>query len=94
MHLIGAAASMEPRVAWRPGVDVEDEPGAIHAPEEVRDAKQVKQLAMPTQEEVDAHRVSHLPYRRWCPECVEAFGRERGHRKQDEERTIPLVSCD
>ena len=25
---------------------------------------------------IDLHRISHLPYRSWCPEWVEAFARE------------------
>ena len=49
---------------------------------------------MPTQEEVDLHRISRLPYRCWCPERVEAFARKWGHRKQETSRSIPLVSCD
>ena len=36
---------------------------------------------MPTQAEVEHHRIcGHLPYRPWCPECVEGFGREWPHR--------------
>ena len=27
-------------------------------------------------------RITHLPYRSWCPECVEAFARERAHRRE------------
>ena len=51
--------------------------------------------AMPTQAEVEHHRMcGHLPYRPWCPECVEGFGREWPHRATEAERTIPLVSCD
>ena len=54
-----------------PGVD--EEADAIHAPdEEVKQTKTVRSPPMPTQEEVDAHKVSHLPYRCWCPECVES----------------------
>ena len=56
--------------------------------------RSIKTPQTPTQQEVDLHRISHLPYRCWCPECVEAFAREWGHRKQEEERTIPLISCD
>ncbi len=68
---------------------------AIHAPEEeVKATRTVRSPPTPTQQEIYEHRVSHLPYRSWCPECVEAFGRERGHRKQEESRSIPLVSCD
>ena len=39
----------------------------------------------PTQEEVDDHELTHLPYRNWCPVCVRAKGRELDHRKSIEE---------
>ena len=68
---------------------------AIHAPEdEMREVRGIKAPPVPTQEEVDLHRISHLPYRCWCPECVEAFVREWGHKKQETSRSIPLLSCD
>ena len=35
---------------------------------------------LPSPEEVEKHRVrGHIPYRNWCPLCVEAMGKERGH---------------
>ena len=73
------------------------EPGAeaIELPEE--EAQQLKELKapeVPTKAEVDRHRVSHLPYRSWCPDCVEAFGREWAHSISDGQRSIPLISCD
>ena len=67
---------------------------AIELPEEVQEVKPLKSPQMPTQEEVAQHRVTHLPYRCWCPECVEAFAREWAHKKKSVARTIPLVSCD
>ena len=67
----------------------------IEAPaEEARVRKEPVRPAAPTQEEIDRHRVDHLPYRNWCPECIEGFGRERAHRAHDEDRQIPLVVCD
>ena len=30
----------------------------------------------PTLEERDRHECTHMPYRAWCPVCVEAKGRE------------------
>ena len=60
----------------------------------MHEPKGIKAPPMPTHEEVDAHRVTHLPFRCWCPECCEAFAREWAYRKQSESRTIPLVSCD
>ena len=70
--------------------------GELHAPEEeARPAKVINRPDMPTQAEIDRHRIDHVPYRSWCPECVEAFGRERAHRRTDSEhRSIPLFSCD
>ena len=50
---------------------------------------------LPTQEEIEKQRIVHLPYRDWCPECIEAFGRERAHHlSSDHQRSIPLLSCD
>jgi hypothetical protein len=67
----------------------------LHAPaEDVQEVRGIKAPPMPTQEEIDLHRVTHLPYRSWCAECVEAFAREWAHRQKDVARTIPLVSCD
>ena len=49
----------------------------------------------PTESEMEEHRIDHIPYRCWCPECVEGFGREKAHQSNTgEDRSIPLVSCD
>ena len=56
--------------------------------EEVRPMKGLKTPDMPTKAEVARHRVSHLPYRSWCPECVEGFGREWAHKTSEEERSV------
>ena len=48
----------------------------------------------PTAAEVAEHVDNgHSQYRTWCPDCVEAFGREWSH-KPCAERTVPLLSCD
>ena len=68
---------------------------AMNAPdEEVREVRSIKAPPVPTQEEVFLRRTSHLPYRCWWLECVEAFAREWGHRKQETSWCIPNVSCD
>ena len=68
----------------------------IEAPvEEARARKELPRPYAPTPEEIAKHRVDHLPYRNWCPECVEGFARERAHRAHEGgERETPLVSCD
>ena len=63
--------------------------------EEVQPCKQMKSPATPTQSELDEHRVDHLPYRDWCPECVEGFGREAPHVNSNiKDAWIPVISCD
>ena len=34
----------------------------------------------PTVSQMADHRVTHFPYRCWCPHCVEGFAREYAHR--------------
>ena len=63
--------------------------------EEAQPRRVIPRPDMPSQAELDQHRVDHLPYRAWCPECVEGFGRERAHHAHGHgDRSIPLVSCD
>ena len=33
--------------------------------------KVIARPGMPTQAEIERHRIDHIPYRSWCPECVE-----------------------
>ena len=37
---------------------------------------------VPTMEEWKAHRLTHLPYRSWCPECVAGKGTDDAHRRR------------
>ena len=70
--------------------------GEVSVPEEeARPRKELQRPTAPSQAEIDKHRIDHLPYRNWCPECVEGFGRERAHHNHEGDgRSIPLVSCD
>ena len=47
----------------------------------------------PTEEEFEKHCVTHLPYRRWCPICVKAKGKEDAHRDAGES-TKPTIVLD
>ena len=38
---------------------------------------------MPSISEIRLHKTTHLPYRSWCDECVEAFAREWPHLARD-----------
>ena len=49
----------------------------------------------PSEEEVDRHNLSHLPFRSWCKFCV--MGRAQSHphwQKEKEESGVPVISWD
>eukprot|EP00973_Karenia_brevis_P002875 390207-Karenia_brevis.AAC.1 len=69
--------------------------------EEVEEAKSAKAAITPktpTPEEYRIHRLTHLPYRSWCPHCVRGKKRNPSHRilhkEKDGKRGIPVVSMD
>ena len=66
----------------------------IETEEETKPKHTPKTPEMPTQSQMDKHHIDHLPYREWCPECVEGFGREWRHMSSSKQRSIPLISCD
>ena len=47
----------------------------------------------PTDEQVEVHRTSHLPYRSWCETCVEGRGSGEQHRSGPGSN-VPVVACD
>ena len=40
--------------------------------EECAPRKVLRDLGQPTAEEVEEHRIDHLPFRSWCPFCMKA----------------------
>ena len=71
----------------------EDEEGE----DEVEEHKIGKDLKLPTESEVEAHRAAgHWPYRSWCEHCVAARGLGTQHRSPSEssERKIAVLSLD
>ena len=74
-------------------VDVEDEGNA--SAEGVQRCE-LPSPYMPTISEVRQHKMTHLPYRSWCDECVEAFAREwpHLHREHPNGRTIAVIHMD
>ena len=58
--------------------------------------KKVKDPKLPSQDEVDQHWImGHLPYRKWCPICIKAQGRDMDHSKDSGgERKLPEYSWD
>ena len=84
--------------------DGDDGDGALRldAPVERLDARpderELQRLAdprLPSQSEVDLHDLTHLPYRNWCPVCVQCRGRDLDHRKAlDEVRGVSEYAFD
>ena len=46
----------------------------------------------PTPQEILEHNVTHLPYRNWCPICVQSRGRQNNHPKQHSK--LPIIQLD
>ena len=52
------------------------------------------EIATPNMEMAEHLDNGHAQYRSWCPDCVEAFGREWAHSAHDSQRIFPLLPCD
>ena len=53
-----------------PAVAGDEEHGSGHEQEEAINARVAVIPKRPPQEEVDAHMLTHMPLRSWCPHCV------------------------
>ena len=49
--------------------------------EEAREVRAPPIPVTPTLEEVRQHRLTHCPFRSWCPHCVRGKGREDPHKR-------------
>ena len=83
-----------------PNEEEDEEDAAIGEDEDQEQEEANKAIApkiptKPSQEEVDAHMPTHLPFRSWCPHCVRGKSKGRMHRRQaGAEKEIPTVSLD
>jgi hypothetical protein len=58
-------------------------------------AKAMKGPVQPTQQMIEDHEVSHIPYRAWCAACVRGRGKCVPHKTTPkDEDTIPVISLD
>eukprot|EP00971_Amphidinium_carterae_P352185 6492468-Amphidinium_carterae.2 len=55
--------------------EVEDLSNQAYVPSQLRQPHQ------PTTIKIQEHRLNHMPYRSWCPNCVKAKGQPNHHRK-------------
>jgi len=58
--------------------------------------RKVQDPVTPSKEDVDVHYIKgHIPYRSWCHICVQAFGKEMGHKRDGgNPRKLPEYSWD
>jgi len=50
---------------------------------------------LPTEKELEDHKVDHLPYRSWCRECIESKAPAAAHKRDvSKKRRIPVVAFD
>ena len=66
--------------------DVEDE--------ESPPRKVLRDPGEPSKQELEEHRIDHIPYRSWCPYCVRGRGTGAQHRRIKEESSIPVFGFD
>ena len=77
------------------GVHQQSDEEIVSTEEEVLPGKRMRTPQAPTQSDLDDHRIDHLPYREWCAECVEGFGKEAAHTASEIKATwTPVVSTD
>ena len=63
--------------------------------EDARAPVRVMDPKKPKHDEVEEHKLTHLPFRSWCRHCVHGRGVEAAHRKLDrEESQVNEVHCD
>lgn len=51
-------------------------------------------MRMPPQKEVDEHNVTHIPYRAWCPICMQTKAKSDPHKKKDPSSVMPIINMD
>ena len=78
------------------GEDVELTVGDEGPSEEGATARGVTVPIRPSQEEVNKHMLTHIPFRSWCPHCVKGKAVDKRHRdsKSNSNACIPIVSID
>ena len=80
--ICGADESVREGAGFSEGEEEFDE-GTIRGPRHVRD------IRLPSQEEVDKHNLTHLPFRNWCPRCMKGRGKKAPHRWSEGGRRAP-----
>ena len=68
----------------------------LEVEEEAREPRVLRDPGAPTEAETERHNVTHLPFRSWCPACVEGKARDKLHKKQEEQEAkgVPEILFD
>ena len=59
--------------------------------EEIRNPMAPRIPVAPSREEVQQHRLTHRPFRSWCPHCVRGKGRASQHRQSTQKHEVPGI---
>ncbi len=66
--------------------------------QEARIIKGQSRIVQPTQQEFDDHMRTHIPYRKWCTQCVEGKRKNGGRTAQQDEikenEEVPRIAFD
>ena len=64
--------------------------------EEAREPHVLRDPGAPSEAEVERHNVTHMPFRSWCPSCVEGKARDKHHRTNEEQdqKSVPEIVFD
>ena len=62
--------------------------------EESQQLKRTNDPVLPSKEEIEAHRRTHLPYRSWCKFCIAGRGTGIPHASMPHQSRIPIVHLD
>ena len=78
------------------GVEEEFREIELDVEEEAREPQVLRDPGAPTEAEVEKHNVTHLPFRSWCPACVEGKARDKHHKKREYQhnKEIPEIVFD
>ena len=63
-----------------------------HEHHEAHRARGLRQPQQPTPQQIAEHNLTHLPYRNWCPICVQGKGRQDNYKKQQSRQ--PVIQVD
>ena len=58
--------------------------------EEALKAKALPNCCLPCHSEVEQHNITHLPFRDWCPYCVQGKAASYPHRKRKDKKVMLL----